>query len=88
MGIKVKCIDKYRDTRGNIFGYLLVDMNNNPMTITPDDLKNKIKNRELNVINMTLTSDNRLIDKEINNKLNKANNESAFTVDFLDWLRR
>ena len=64
MVIRAKCIDKYRNNNGVIFGYLLVDTQGNKIQIEADELKRQIRNYTLQVVNLTLTSDNRLIDKE------------------------
>ena len=60
--IYVKCIDKFRDGNGKIFGYRLIDLNGVTQDVMADNLKNAIHNKEVNVVNLTLTSDGRLID--------------------------
>lgn len=67
--IQCKCIQKYRDAKGNIYGYRLIDLNQQIQDVTPDDLKTAIRNNQVNVINLTLTSNNRLIDKKEDKQL-------------------
>ena len=59
--IQAKCIEKYRDKNNKIVGYRLVDLNNRTQDFTPEALKNAIDNKKIHVVNLTLTSDGRLI---------------------------
>ena len=60
--IQAKCIEKFRDKNGKIYGYRLVDLNGQTQDVTPDNLKNAIRLGHIHVVNLTLTSDNRLMD--------------------------
>lgn len=60
--IQAKCIQKFRDKTGKIYGYRLIDLNQQTQDVTPENLKKAIIDRQINVINLTLTSDNRLVD--------------------------
>ena len=62
--IQAKCIEKFRDKQNKIYGYRLVDLNGQTQDVTPENLKRAIKSGEINIINLMLTSDGRLIDKE------------------------
>ena len=62
--IQLKCIRKFKDKSGRIHGYRLVDINGVVQDITPNNLKDVIKSGKVTVVNLTLTSDNRLIDKK------------------------
>ena len=62
--LNVKCINKFRDKTGKIIGYRLQDMNGNIKDFEPNILKTAIIDNKINVINLTLTSDNRLLDKK------------------------
>lgn len=62
--IQVKCIEKIRDYNNKIYGYKLIDINGQTQDVTPEDLKRAIQNNHINVINLTLTIDGRLIDKK------------------------
>lgn len=53
---------KFRDKTGKIMGYRLVDLKGQKQNIKPEILKAAIKNGQISVVNLTLTSDNRLID--------------------------
>lgn len=61
--IKVKCIGKHRDKTGKILGYTLQDSTGKKANFYSTDLKEHIKNKRLIVTNLTLTSDNRLVEK-------------------------
>lgn len=60
--VQAKCVQKFRDKHGNIFGYRLQDQSGNIRDVKSDELKQAMKSQQLDVINLTLTSDNRLID--------------------------
>lgn len=60
--ISTKCTMKFRDETGKIMGYRLVDLKGQKQNIKPEILKAAIKNGQISVVNLTLTSDNRLID--------------------------
>lgn len=60
--IACKCIAKLRDNKGKIYGYTLQDINGQKQNVQPDNLKAAIRNNNVHVINLKLTSDNRLID--------------------------
>lgn len=57
-----KCIEKNRDKHGNILSYVLEDTNGVTITIKSKELKNAIVKGAVGVLNLTLTSDNRLVD--------------------------
>ena len=61
--IQAKCIEKFRDKNNHIYGYRLIDLNGQTQDIQSDNLKRAIQNGQINVVNLTLTSDNRLVDK-------------------------
>jgi len=58
---QAKCIQKFKKNN-KIYGYRLQDPQGNTKDVTPDQLKQAIKNQQIAIINLTLTSDNRLID--------------------------
>ena len=63
MAIEVICIDKKRDTKtNNIVAYKLKDRHGKIATMSSKDLKAAIKAGWIKVKNLTLTSDNRLVD--------------------------
>lgn len=63
MAIEVICIDKKRDTKTNtIVAYKLKDRHGKIATMSSKDLKAAIKAGWITVKNLTLTSDNRLVD--------------------------
>ena len=63
--LKVKCIQKFRDKNNIIIGYRIIDQNGNTKDVSSESLKQAIQQGKVEVINLTLTSDNRLIDKGI-----------------------
>jgi len=62
--MKVRCIGKVMDKNNRVIGYTLLDQSGNKLTIKSDALKNAIRNNKVEVINLALTSDNRLIDNK------------------------
>lgn len=64
--VKVICINKNRNYKTNkIISYVIKDKNGNEKTVASDKLKTAIKTGVVDCINLTLTSDGRLIDKQI-----------------------
>ena len=59
--VKAECIKKFRE-KNRICGYRLRDTNGKITDIKPESLKNAIRNGQIIVSNLKLTSDNRLID--------------------------
>jgi len=59
--MRARYIEKVRDKNNKIIGYTLLDQSGNKLSIKSDDLKNAIRNNEIEVLNLTLTSNNRLI---------------------------
>ena len=60
--IQAKCIEKFRDVSGKIIGYRLQAYDGSVTDIFADAVKDMIRNKELDVTNLTLTSDGRLVD--------------------------
>lgn len=59
--IDVICIKVYRNRENTISGYLIRDLNDNLKDISVKDLKQAIINKQINVTNLKLTKDKRLI---------------------------
>ena len=76
--IVCKCIEKFKDANGKIYGYKLQDINGGTIDVVPKELKEAIKSKQVEVINLTLTSDNRLIDNK-NKKQDILENNKIFT---------
>ena len=69
--IQAKCIQKFRDKNNNIYGYRLIDLNGQTQDVQAKNLKQSIANGTIHVVNLTLTSDGRLVDtteKHLQNK--------------------
>lgn len=71
--IQVRCIEKIRDKNNHIIGYKIQDLTGETRTIDKARLKEAVRDKKIDIVNMALTSDNRLIDKKIKNV--KAGNE-------------
>lgn len=63
-----KCVFKIRDDKGNIILYRLVDTSGNMNEVKPIDLKKAIACSQISVVNLTLTKDNRLVDRSFENE--------------------
>ena len=61
--IIVKCLHKFRNKNNQIIGYTIQDKNGNTVDVKSEYLKQAIRNSQIKVLNLTLTSDNKLIDK-------------------------
>jgi len=60
--IQAKCIQKFRDKNNHIYGYRLIDINGQTQDVQPQNLKQAIASGQIHVVNLTLTTDGRLID--------------------------
>ena len=61
------CIHIHRDINGKILGYTVRDLSGNTRNVTPTELKSVIKSGSLEVNNLTLTKDGRLVSKKASN---------------------
>ena len=75
--IQAKCIQKFRDKSNRIFAYRLVDSKGQMKDVAAESLKRAILSNQIHVINLKLTSDNRLVD--INDKVNIENKKDKKT---------
>lgn len=64
-----KCLDKIRDKHNKTLEYVLIDKSGFKTSVEATVLKNAIKQGTVTVINLTLTSDNRLMDCNYNSNL-------------------
>lgn len=62
--VKAKCIQKIRDNSGKIVTYTLEDENGNRTNVPAYSLKNSMIYKQIDITNLKLTSDGRLIDKK------------------------
>lgn len=88
--IDIKCINKFKDAQGRIIGYRIQDTNGTIRDVRPQELKNAIINKQVNVINLTLTSNNRIIDKTTSKaKMQTQSSRREVTAEqFIDALRQ
>lgn len=71
-----RCIGKNRDKKGIITEFLLEDKYGNRKVYQKKDLKSEIKSGRIDVINLKLTSDGKLIDANSHNcKKDASGNE-------------
>lgn len=70
--MKVKCIEKIRDKTGVIVGYTMQSIDGSIKDFDAIYVKEKIKTGEWDVVNLTLTSNNKLVDSTRGDKLNDS----------------
>lgn len=61
--MKIKCVNKVRDNKGNIKKYQLVTEHGQKFEATAQQIKAEMKAKHYEFVNLQLSSDNRLIDK-------------------------
>ena len=73
--LKLKAVSKLYDRYGRVAGYILSDEFGNIRKVYNNDIKDAIKSGKVNVINLMITKDDRLIKKEANveHNINKVN---------------
>ena len=73
------CIDRFRNKQNQIIGYRIQDTEGNIRDVTPYQLKNVMIAGKLDVTNLKLTSDNKLVVKQPNqnSKILSADNKVA-----------
>ena len=88
--LTVTCIKKFRDKQNQIYGYRLQDNNGQIKDVKSNELKEAIKRNQINVINLKLTTDNRLIDIEnekcLENKQDTLINYSKLCKKIADYM--
>lgn len=84
--VQARCIQKFRDKNNNIKGYLLEDCTGQQLQVSPDQLKMAIFSKQIEIINLTLTKDGRLIDKEKSTAAPKSKSKDAFD-ELWDYVR-
>lgn len=71
------CTQKFRGEKGNIIGYRITYENQQTQDVTPDVLKNAIRSNKVVILNLKLTSDNRLVDCNPTSQLANGTNASV-----------
>lgn len=66
--LKVRCLEKIYDKSKRIIGYKIISDSGEVVDVKADKLKEAIQNHKLEVLNLQLTSDNRLIDRKCDKK--------------------
>ena len=64
----VRCTDVIRDKNNRVMGYILTDTKNQNRYIAKNELKSLIKAGKVQISNLTLTGDGRLIKKKLSDK--------------------
>lgn len=72
-----KCINKNRDSKGNIVNYTLVDKNGKKVQLTGKQVKEAIKAGQFKITNLQIDSLGRLVDRA--EATNKNNNKPIYT---------
>ncbi len=88
--MKVKCIEKIRDKTGVIVGYTMQSIDGSIKDFDAIYVKEKIIKGEWDVVNLTLTSNKKLVDKKRNNELNdniSATKDTSQSSDIMTILR-
>lgn len=75
--IKIKCLKKQRDKNNNIIAYLVQDRSGNKKVFSAKELKAAIYDFRFDCINLTLTSDGRLVDTTPTNTEPKSTKSQA-----------
>lgn len=75
--IYAKSIYTFRDHNGKVYGYRIQDSAGYEMNVNPDDLKDAIRKQKISIMNLTLTSDNRLIENK-GSKTLQSNGSNIF----------
>lgn len=86
--VTCKCINKFRDTHNIIIGYRLKDTTGKCIDVTPDQVKVAIKNNQIAVTNLTLTSDGRLVEHKENNTIAKSTGNTFILKADGTWQER
>lgn len=78
--IKVKAVQTFRDKNNTIIGYSLADSKGNVKKLKSQELKKAIKAGKIEVINLTLTSDNRLVSTKSKMSVNANKKKQVVSV--------
>lgn len=71
--MRLTCTNKFRNMNGKIMYYEVKDEHNSYYTVTPQDLKNKLRESGVTCTNLKLTSNGRLISSGSSNMFSKLN---------------
>ena len=86
--IQALCLQKFRNKNNQIIGYRLQDRNGNTLDVKSEYLKQAIRNKQINILNLTLTSDNKLIDKAYKpQKQQKNKSKDIMSKDIMAKIR-
>jgi hypothetical protein len=79
--LTLKCVNRFKDNHDSWKYYQLVDAQGNQETWTDDKLKSLMASNQVSVINLTLTSDGRLV---VSNAANKGS--QSMSTDLFQWI--
>lgn len=83
------CISRVRNNKGEIVGYILQNsVTHQELSVSPLELKNKISNNRVDVLNLKLTSDGRLVlqKSKFQDNVDKENSRFANNADLQNSL--
>lgn len=85
-----RCIGKKRDSRGLVTEFWLQDKSGNRVIYTKKDLKSEIKSGKIDVINLKLTSDGKLIDdnSRMNNTKDDCKKDASDNESWYAWAEK
>lgn len=69
------CVDKIRKSSGVVQSYVLKALDGTTCTFEHDELKRRMRNKELNILNLQLASDGRIVDKAYKKEANTLTKE-------------
>lgn len=69
--LQAKCIQKFKKNN-TIYAYRIQDFQGNTRDVYSDQLKQAIRNNEINIVNLRLTSDNRLVSTTLTQQTQKS----------------
>lgn len=69
--LRIRVIKKFHDQKGILIGYTIQDETGKTMDVYKEQLKNAVINKQVECVNMTLTSDGRLIGRACSKPTNQ-----------------
>lgn len=85
MTMKVRCLHKYRNGNNQILGYKIQNTQGETIDVSAEQLKMYMYSKQMDVVNLQLTRDGRLIDKPAE-KFTSGTNEE-FEAQFLSIIK-
>ena len=83
--LEFRCIGRLRNKSGDIIGYKLVNENGDVSVFKADEVKKALKVGSIRVVNMKLTSDNRIFTDFSKAQKPKMSKKTTLVLDTLGW---